>query len=89
MGDKLVQVLEECDPRDFVRYCPPTSSVSMFCTPTDPFEIHKVLMSFKSKKSPGADDISPKILKEISIDISRPLAHIFNLSFTSGTVPGS
>jgi len=42
-------------------------------------------MSFKSNKSPGADDISPKILKEISIDISRPLAHIFNLSFTSGT----
>jgi len=75
--DKLVQVLEKCDPRDFVRYCPPTNSASMFCTPTDPFEIHKVLMSFKSNKSPGADDFSPKILKEISIDTSRPLAHIF------------
>ena len=48
VGDKLVQVLEKCDPRDFVRYCPPTNSASMFCTPTDPFEIHKVLMSFKS-----------------------------------------
>jgi len=46
-------------------------------------------MSFKSNKSPGADDISPKILKETRIDISRPLAHIFNLSFTSGTVPDS
>ena len=89
MGDKLVQVMEKCDPQDFVRYCPPTNSASMFCTPTDHFEIHKVLMSFKSNKSPGADDISPKILKEISIDISRPLAHILNLSFTSGTVPDS
>ena len=38
-------------------------------------------MSFKSNKSPGADDISPKILREISIDISRLLAHIFILSF--------
>jgi len=46
-------------------------------------------MSFKSNKSPGADDISPKILREISIDISRLLAHIFNLSFTFGTVPDS
>jgi len=46
-------------------------------------------MSFKSNKSPGADDISPKIVKEISIDISCPLAHIFNLSFISGTVPDS
>ena len=89
VGDKLVQVLEKCDPRDFVRYCAPTNSASMFCTPTDPFEVHKVLMSFKSNKSPGADDISPKILKEISFDIIGPLAHIFNLSFISGTVPDS
>ena len=89
MGDKLVQVLEKCDPRDFVTYCPPTNSASMLCTPTDPFEIHRVLVSFKSNKSPGADGISPKILKEISIDISSPLAHIFNLSFATGTVPDS
>jgi len=43
--DRLVQVLEKFDPRDFVRYCAPTNSASMLCTPTDPFEIHKVLVT--------------------------------------------
>ena len=89
VGDKLVQVLEKCNLQDFVRYCPPANPVSMFCTPTDPFEIQKILMSLKSNKSPGADNISPKILKEISTDIIGPLAYIFNLSFTSGVVPDS
>ena len=58
MGDKLVQVLEKCNPQDVVRYCPPANPVSMFCTSTDPFEIQKVLMSLKSNKSPGAHNIS-------------------------------
>jgi len=89
VGDKLVQILEKCDPQDFVKYCPPANPASMFCIPTDLFEIHKVLMSLKSNKSPGADNISPKILKEISTDIIDTLAHIFNLSFSSGIVPDS
>jgi len=43
----------------------------------------KIIMSFKNKKSPGIDNIGPKILKEICSDIVNPLAHIFSLSFSA------
>jgi len=46
-------------------------------------------MAFKSNKSPGIDNIGPKILKEVCLDIVNPLTHIFNLSFSTGVVPDS
>ena len=45
-------------------------------------------MTFKNNNSPGYD-IGPSILKEICPEITNPLAHIFNLSFTTGVVPDS
>ena len=45
-------------------------------------EIQKILMSLKSNKSPGADNISPKILKEISTDIIGPLAYFWLYAFS-------
>ena len=46
-------------------------------------------MSFNSNKSSGADNIGPKVLKEICTEICCPLAHICNLSFVTGVVPDS
>ena len=40
-------------------------------------------------KSPSYDNIGPSILKEICPEITNPLAHVFNLSFTTGIVPDS
>jgi len=48
-----------------------------------------IIGEFKSNKSPGADCIGPKFLKEISNLIISPLTHIFNLCFASGLVPDS
>ena len=47
------------------------------------FAINKL----KINKTPGPDRISPKVLKQVSSEISRPLAYIFNSSLRSGTVP--
>ena len=45
-------------------------------------------MHFSSEnKSPGVDEISPKILNEIVEQISTPLAHVFNMSLQEGIVP--
>ena len=41
----------------------------------------------KENKSPGVDGISPKILKETVEQISKPLAHVFNMSLQEGIVP--
>ena len=42
-----------------------------------------------SNKSPGYDEINNKILKLSTKEISKPLTHIFNLSFENGIFPNS
>ena len=41
----------------------------------------------KENKSPGVDWLSPKILRETVEQISKPLAHLFNMSLQEGIVP--
>ena len=36
--------------------------------------------NMKDNKSPGVDGIAPTILKETVEQISKPLAHVFNMS---------
>jgi hypothetical protein len=40
----------------------------------------------KTSKSPGADKLSPRLVKDISV-ILEPLLYIYNLSLPSGVVP--
>jgi hypothetical protein len=47
------------------------------------------LDNLNTNKSPGHDEISPKIIKIIGQEISKPLTHIFNLSFSFGIIPSS
>ena len=89
IGQKLVDLIEKNGSADFTQYCPLPNMNSMFCNPIDPHEIYNIIMTFKNNKSPGYDNIGPSILKEICPEITNPLAHIFNLSFTTGVVPDS
>jgi len=41
----------------------------------------------KSSKSPGPDNIGPKLIKEVAEILIDPLVHIFHLSLTTGVVP--
>ena len=50
-------------------------------------ELENEIANMKSKKSSGCDDINTKIIKKNAKEISKPLAHIFNLSFLSGFIP--
>ena len=43
--------------------------------------------NMKENKSPGVDGLSPKILKETVAQISKTLAHVFNMSLQEGIVP--
>ena len=42
--------------------------------------------NMKENKSPGVDGLSHKILKETVEQISKPLAHVFNMSLQEGIV---
>ena len=59
----------------------------MYCFPVSKYEINKIISKFQNKKSPGPDNITPKLLKAIKDEISDPLLYLFNLSFSSGIVP--
>ena len=47
----------------------------------------KINMNMKENKAPGVDGLSPKILEETVEQISKPLAHVFNMSLQEGIVP--
>ena len=52
-----------------------------------PEEVANKINNMKENKSPGVDGLSPKILKETVEQISKPLAHVFNMSLQEGIVP--
>ena len=64
-------------------------------TPSVPFddsefnikEVNKLLSSLDTSKSPGPDQVHPKVLFEFADVIDTPLCIIFNSSFKSGIVP--
>jgi hypothetical protein len=50
-------------------------------------ELEVELINIKSNKSCGYDGISSNIAKLIAKEISKPLTHIFNLTFSTGIIP--
>jgi hypothetical protein len=50
-------------------------------------ELEIELENTKSNKSSGCDGIIAKIIKITAKALSKPLTHIFNLSFSSGIMP--
>ena len=52
-----------------------------------PEVVSSKINNMKENKSPGVDGLSPKILKETIEQISKSLAHVFNMSLQEGIVP--
>ena len=53
---------------------------------TEP-DIEKALKSLKTCKSPGPDGIHPRILKELSVELSNPLKKLFDKTMSCGKLP--
>jgi hypothetical protein len=51
------------------------------------WHVSDIIKSFPNKQSLDIDGISLKLLKFVRYEVSIPLAHIFNLSFTTGIFP--
>ena len=60
---------------------------TLFLNPVTENEIINIISSLKNTKSKGHDGISSNLLKLIHKEISKPLAHVINLSFQTGKVP--
>jgi len=61
----------------------------MFCTPVTNDEIFRIIYKFKNNKSPGLDNIGPRLVKAVADEIADPLCYLFNLSFLTGAVPNA
>lgn len=57
--------------------------------PISVLEVHKALRDIDHKKSAGTDNLDPFLLKVAADIIAEPIAHIFNLSLLSNSIPKS
>lgn len=60
---------------------------SIFMSPTDPYEIFKIIQSLKPKKSCGHDNISSRFLKLVGYELAKPISILINKSLSEGRVP--
>ena len=73
---------------NFSKYLTGNYLNSMFLDPIMLIEVEHEIHDLNSNKSPGYDDgFNAKIIKQVSKVISKPLTHIFNLTFTTGIIP--
>ena len=54
---------------------------------TNPVEVSEIISSLNRKNTLDIDGISTVLIKTVSTEISEPLSHIFNLSFSTGPIP--
>jgi exonuclease III len=70
---------------DYINYNRPVPDLLL--QNTTPEHIIKTVKNFKPKNSSDAQGVSTKMIKHIGNEIAVPLAHIFNLSLSTGVFP--
>jgi len=73
--------------RDFLSSIVKSTSNSIFLYPTTPHEIIELVSTFKANKSPGYDNVLPKIVKSVIHTIAEPLSTAIDVSFDQGIFP--
>ena len=85
IGKELASKLPRSN-TDALNYIQSNHPQSLFLSPITETEISDCIMRLK-QGSPGHDDIKPDVIKQCKDHITKPLAHIFNLSIQQGIVP--
>ena len=65
----------------------PRNCQSIYVTPTNEFEIRKLINNLPNKKSSGHDNIDNILLKKIELELSPKLTDMFNQSLSNGIFP--
>ena len=72
---------------DYVPINPNTPNLKL--SNTGPINVTDIIKSVEPQKSVDLDGLSMELIKFVSNEISRPLAHIFNISINSGKFPSA
>ena len=73
--------------KHFKQYLKNLNIKQFIINPTEPKEIEQIIKDFDPSKGVGPNSLPPKIIKQISPLISKPLADICNKSFKTGMFP--
>ena len=84
IGTSLAAKMPPCELEEEL---PRKRNVEMKFTEVTQAEIKKILSGMKKKRSTGYDDLSNKLLKEISPEILQPLTYIINNAIKTRTFP--
>ena len=87
IGPKLAKNITNNPEKTFDKYLTNNYKDSMFLDPITENEVETEIANMSINKSPGHDDICSRIIKTTGKEISKPLTHIFNLTFGSGIIP--
>lgn len=88
MAEQIAEIQNKTADSIADSYTPPTLHPdSLFLSPVTEDEVNSTLNTLKTNSASGPDDISNFVLKNISKLVSKPLAHLCNLSFQNGTFP--
>ena len=87
IGPNLAKKITNTSNTNFSKYLTHNYLNSMFLDPITEFEVQNEMNNLNSNKSPGYDGLSARTIKQVSKEVSKPLAHIFNLTFTTGIIP--
>ena len=86
IGPKLASNIKHTG-KDYYEYLDEPTQKCLFMNPVVADEVIKIISKFDQNKSPGHDDIGNFIVKKVAKSIAEPLANIFNLSLSTGSVP--
>ena len=87
IGPNLANKIKLNKDNCFKKYLKGNYQSSFFFNPITEDELERELKSMKSNKSCGYDGIHTSIAKLSVKEISKPLTHIFNLTFSTGIIP--
>ena len=87
IGPNLAKEITHTRKSNFSKYLTGNYLNSMFLDPITEIEVENEIHDLDSNKSPGYDGFNAKIFKQVGKVISKPLTHIFNLTFTTGIIP--
>ena len=71
----------------FMDFLPPPNIRSFFFNPVDQYSVYAFIKSIKPKPSLDDNQLSMKLLHVVAGPISKPMAHIWNLSVAQGIFP--
>ena len=86
IGPKLAEKIQNNN-ANFTTFMGERSINSIFLDAIMEKEIEIEISSLNGNKSCGHDEIPPKLVKEISKQIVKPLTHIYNQSLLTGVIP--